>query len=120
MKQPIEQRWPELVQNAALNFCCGASRPWTFISRTASISPLVCDSYWLLIVTEFFQAFAFDRAIDIPLIGYGLIIAALGALSRRVFVRKQTLPLYQHREQNAVYMRQAAIEYVPHVALQKG
>jgi glycopeptide antibiotics resistance protein len=39
----------------------------------------------LLVVTEFFQSFAFDRRIDVPLLGYGLIIAALGALSGRAF-----------------------------------
>jgi glycopeptide antibiotics resistance protein len=42
----------------------------------------------LLILTEFLQAFAFERAIDIPLIGYGLIIAALGGLSGRAVCEK--------------------------------
>jgi glycopeptide antibiotics resistance protein len=43
----------------------------------------------LLMLTEFFQAFAFDRAIDIALIGYGTTIAALGALSGRAVCEKR-------------------------------
>jgi glycopeptide antibiotics resistance protein len=42
----------------------------------------------LLMVAEFFQAFAFDRAIDIQLIAYGTMTAALGALSGRAFATK--------------------------------
>jgi VanZ like family/Concanavalin A-like lectin/glucanases superfamily len=34
----------------------------------------------LLAIAEIFQAFAFDRAIDVPLMGYGVIIAATASL----------------------------------------
>jgi glycopeptide antibiotics resistance protein len=43
----------------------------------------------LLVATEFFQAFAFDRAVDFPLIGYGLMIPALGSLSGRAVCEKR-------------------------------
>jgi glycopeptide antibiotics resistance protein len=52
---------------------------------TNSLLLALVISMGLLIVTEFFQSFAFDRRIDVPLIAYGLIIAALGAVSGRVF-----------------------------------
>jgi hypothetical protein len=32
-------------------------------------------------VTEFFQAFAFERTVDFPLIGYSLIVSTVGALT---------------------------------------
>jgi hypothetical protein len=58
----------------------------------------------LLMVTEFFQAFAFDRAIDIRLIGYGLMIAGLGTLSGRVFITNQVLPGLSPSRENPVYI----------------
>jgi hypothetical protein len=34
----------------------------------------------LLAITEIFQAFAFGRAVDYPLMGYGVIIVAIASL----------------------------------------
>jgi glycopeptide antibiotics resistance protein len=52
---------------------------------TNSVLLALAITIGLLIVTEFFQSFAFDRRLDVPLLAYGLIIAALGAVSGRVF-----------------------------------
>jgi glycopeptide antibiotics resistance protein len=45
----------------------------------------------LLVVTELFQSFAFDRGIDTTLISYGMMIATLGGLSGRSLVTKDRL-----------------------------
>ena len=39
----------------------------------------------LLAITEIFQAFAFNRDVDFPLMGYGVIIATIGSLMGPVF-----------------------------------
>ncbi len=41
----------------------------------------------LLSVTESFQAFVFDRAIELSLIGYGIVIGTVGALRGIAFTR---------------------------------
>jgi len=47
----------------------------------------------LLSLTEIAQAFTFDRAIDLPLIGYGVLISMVGVFSGKAFAsRRQVQP----------------------------
>jgi glycopeptide antibiotics resistance protein len=47
--------------------------------KTTLLMPVALGA-GLLSITEVFEAFAFDRAVDYPLMGYGVIIAAIASL----------------------------------------
>lgn len=53
------------------------------VSGSMQLLPAVAAGAGLLVAAEVFQAVAFERKLDFSLMGYGIIIAAIGALTGR-------------------------------------
>lgn len=91
-KTPITQIAYSYLYFLPVSFLCSIFFGGRFNHAIIGLMLAVAVGTGLLVITEMFQVFAFDRVIDIALVAYGTMIATLGALSGRALVTKHVMP----------------------------